>query len=290
MSPTERALRAAVTVAGRHGVRCDEPVVLREASNLIVRLDPAPVVARVSTTTGLVRAGDAWFAREVALASHLAAAGAPVVAPSPEIDPGPHHHDGLVLTFWTFVDETDRLLDAAEAGRRLRACHEALMSFAAGLPRWAVLEEAQRMLEDMAAAGALADADAERLRRASVEVRERIERLAPALQPVHGDAHLGNVLNGPDGPLWNDWEDSFLGARAWDLGCLHASARAFGNDPRPVALAHEAYAPDLDDATLDVFVDARRFQGTVWIVRTTFERPDRHERARGLLDWYRARA
>jgi hypothetical protein len=126
MSLTERALRAAVTVAGRHGVRCDEPVVLRDASNLVVRLEPAPVVARVSTTTGQMRAGDAWFAREVALASHLAAAGAPVVAPSPEIDPGPHHHDGLVMTFWTYVDEADRRLDAAEAGRRLRACHDAL--------------------------------------------------------------------------------------------------------------------------------------------------------------------
>jgi Ser/Thr protein kinase RdoA (MazF antagonist) len=285
-----RALRAAVAVAEQHGLRCDEPVVLSDASNLLVRLDPAPVVARVSTMTSTVRHADAWLAREVTVASHLAAAGAPVVAPSAEIAAGPHRRDGLALSFWTYVEEAGTPLDAREAGRRLRLCHDALTSFAGALPRMAALDEAQAILERLAAAGSLTEADAVLLRRAAATVRERIDRLAAAMQPIHGDAHLHNVLNGPDGPLWNDWEDTFLGPRAWDLGCLHAAARAFGRDPGPVAAAQDGYGEQLDGETLDAFVDARRFQGTVWSVVMALQRPDRRERATSLLGFYRARA
>jgi Ser/Thr protein kinase RdoA (MazF antagonist) len=283
-----RALRAAVAVAARHGVRCDEPEIMQDASNLLVRLRPAPVVARVSTVTALARDGDAWFAREVAVAGHLAAAGAPVVAPSAEIEPGPHRHDGLVLTFWTYVDEAGRRMDAHEAGRRLRECHDALTTFPGELPRMAVLDEAQDSIELLAAGGALDEGDAALLRRAGEQVRARVAELALPLQALHGDAHLHNVVNGPDGPLWNDFEDTFHGPRAWDLGCLHATARAFGRDPRPVAAAQAGYGDTLDDATLEAFVDARRFQGTVWSVIMAREQPERGERRDELLAHYRA--
>ncbi len=41
------ALDAAVAVAREHGVRADEPRVLKDAHNLVVHLAPSPVVARV---------------------------------------------------------------------------------------------------------------------------------------------------------------------------------------------------------------------------------------------------
>jgi Ser/Thr protein kinase RdoA (MazF antagonist) len=243
----------------------------------------------VSTVTSLARDGDAWFAREVAIAGHLAAAGAPVVAPSAAIAPGPHRHDGLVLTFWTYVDEAGRTMDAHEAGRRLRECHDALESFPGTLPRMAVLDEAEAKLEGLHADGELDDGDATLLRRAVDDVRERIAELALPLQALHGDAHLHNVINGPDGPLWNDFEDTFLGPRAWDLGCLHATARAFGRDPGPVAAAQAGYGEPPGDETLDVFVDARRFQGTIWSVIMARQQPERRARSHDLLGYYRAR-
>jgi hypothetical protein len=287
---TRRALVAALAVAAEHGLRCDEPEILRDASNLLVLLRPAPVVARVMTVTSTVRHGDAWLAREVAMATHLAAAGAPVIAPSPDIDPGPHHHDGLVLSFWPYVDEADRRLDAHEAGRRLRICHDALESFdGCELPRMAVLDEADSVLEDLLAQGRSSEDDAALLRRAGADVRARIEALSLPLQAIHGDAHLHNVINGPDGPLWNDWEDCFYGPRAWDIGCLHATARAFGRDPAPVAAAQAGYGPVLDDETLDAFVDARRFQGTVWSMVMASEQPELAERVGKLLSYYRER-
>ena len=119
------------------------------------------------------------------------------------------------------------------------------------------------------------------------EVRARVAALALPWQAVHGDAHLRNVITTSRGPLWNDWEDTFLGPVAWDLGCLHASARAFGHDPVAVAAAQEGYGPGVDDATLDACVEARRFQGTVWSLLIARRHEAARERAAGFLAWYR---
>ena len=60
-----RALEAAVAVAEAHGLRCAKPIVLADRSNVIVHLHPAPVVARVATTTALVRRDAcAWLERK----------------------------------------------------------------------------------------------------------------------------------------------------------------------------------------------------------------------------------
>ncbi len=285
----DAALRAAVAVAARHGVRCETPVVLRDASNLLVHLRPAPVVARIMTVTATVRDGDATLVREVAIASHLAAAGAPVVAPSAELEPGPHHHDGQVLSFWTYVDEAHRELDAPEAGRRLALCHELLTAYAGELVELGGLAEVDAILERLVVEGSIGEDDAALLRAAGADVRRRIALAGQPLQAIHGDAHLDNVINGPDGPLWNDWEDTFLGPRAWDLGCMLAHARAFGRNAEPVLAALAGYGPAFDEATLDVFVAARRFQITVWFAVMASPRPEFAERAEALLGFYRER-
>jgi hypothetical protein len=267
-SVSERALRAAVGCAEALDVRFSRPFVLRDSCNLIVWLDPLPVVARVSTATASVRSGDAWLAREVAVASFLAAAGLPVVAPSDVVDPGPHAWEGFTLTFWQLADEIGDPVDAERAGRALRECHEALASFDGNveLPRFGGLVEAQSILRRLAEIGALAEDDAIRLREAGSDVLARVEALELPLQAVHGDAHLGNVVNTPAGPLWNDWEDAQLAPRAWDLGCLHAHGRVLGRDDDPILRAQQGYGDDLDDEVLDAFVDARRFQVTIWSV------------------------
>jgi aminoglycoside phosphotransferase (APT) family kinase protein len=285
----ERALRAAVAVAEVHGLRFSRPVVLRDLSNVLVHLRPAPVVARVSTATATMRPGVAWLAREVAVAGHLASAGAPVVAPSAELPPGPHLHDGLALTFWTFAEERPDALDAGAAGRALRVCHEALTDFPGELPEQAAFREARGILGRLAADGALAPADAGLLERAADRLEHRLAALALPLQPVHGDAHLGNVIATATGPLWNDWEDTFRAPVAWDLGCLHASARVFGRDADAVAAAQRGYGAAPAPEILDLLVEARAFQGSVWTVVISGHRPGGRERIAERLAWLRER-
>src|SRR5277367_3550945 len=95
---SRRAIAAAVAVANSFGLRCDDPEILADGSNVLVHLKPAPVVARVATTTGLVRKpAQNWLALDLDLAGFLAAQSFPVVPPSAELPPGPHVQDGLAL-------------------------------------------------------------------------------------------------------------------------------------------------------------------------------------------------
>jgi Ser/Thr protein kinase RdoA (MazF antagonist) len=280
---TERAMRAASHVAREHGLTFDEPEVVHEGSNLLLHLHPAPVVARVATTTAMVRSGDAWLTREVAVASHAAAAGAPIVAPSAALPPGPHHFSGLTMTFWEHVAEVPGPVDAERAGRALRDCHEALRDYPGDLPPMAVMREAEQMIERFAADGTLNKADADLLRRAAAEANASMDALGLPSQAIHGDAHLGNVINTPAGPLWTDWEDTFLGPTAWDLGCLRASGVAFDQAPDPGTAALAGYGSDAEDA----FVAGRRLQGTVWMLVFARDQPELRPEAEQRLAWYR---
>jgi hypothetical protein len=284
-----RALQAALAVARAHGLRVADPVVLADRSNLIVHLRPTPVVARAPATTAAVRHGPAWLEREVAVARHLARNGAPVVGPSAEVDPGPHDHDGLPVTFWALAEAADEPLDAHAAGAALRACHDALADYPGDLPEHAIFREARAILDDLAAAGTLAAADAALARRAGDDLAARIAALAVPLQPIHGDGHLGNAIQTAGGPLWNDWEDTFRGPREWDLACLAAAARVFGQPPEPIAAALDGYGDDADPALLDLMVDARAYVGLAWTLLGAPDRADGAARVARRLEWLRAR-
>jgi hypothetical protein len=256
---TEPSFRAAMAAAADAGLPTQDPHVLHERSSLLVHLRPAPVVVRVALRTSQVRHGDAWYAREVAVATHLAKAGAPVVAPSAEVDPGPHERDGRILTFWEHAQPVEAPVDAEAAGRGLRDCHEALQDFEGDLWPLGLLHEAEAIA---AARGSAEDA---RVADAVRAARERIEALTLPMQPVHGDGDLHNVIQTARGPLWNDWEDVHLAPVAWDLGCLHAGARLWDEDPAEADAAQRGYGPRPPDDVLDAFVEARRAQIDAWL-------------------------
>src|SRR5436309_16056741 len=100
---TAGALAAAVAVARELDLDVNQPRILASDQNLLVHLSPAPVVARVATRIAWSRPDPAaWLAREVAVASHAAANGGPVVPPTSQADPGPHRRDGYAMTLWTY--------------------------------------------------------------------------------------------------------------------------------------------------------------------------------------------
>ena len=288
-------MRAALAVAAAQGLRVSEaPRVLAEGTNVLVQLAPAPVVARVPTAaTASLRPGTAWLAREVAVAGHLARRGAPVVGPSAEVDPGPHVHDGLPVTFWTHVPSAARELDARAAGRGLRECHEALADFPGDLPDHGIFHEARAVLARLAADGALAPADAALAEDVGARLAARIAALDAPVQPVHGDPHLGNVIQSAGGPLWNDFEDTHRGPRAWDLACLHAVFHVSGRPAEWVAAAQAGYGDPGDAAVLDLMVDARMYAGLTWTLvyaRLSGGSADSAARVAARLAWLRARA
>ncbi len=254
------ALTTAVAVAEAHGVSATDPVILRDGLNVLVHLRPAPVVARVPGTIARVRPGEGWLRREIAVAGHLARAGAPVVAPSDELPPGPHTHDGRVLSFWEFVPESEERADPAAAGAALADCHAALREFHGSLPVLACVTEAEAMLAWLAAEEVLDALEAAQLLERIEEITTVLGSLRAPVQPLHGDAHLNNVLNGPDGPLWNDWEDTCVGPVGWDAACLLNSSQG---EERAEA-AYAASGIGLDRGELELWREARELQVAVW--------------------------
>jgi hypothetical protein len=254
------ALAAAVAVAEAQGLRVCDPVILRDQLNVLVHLRPAPVVARVAGTLARVRPGTTWQRRELAIAGFLAGAGKPVVAPSCELEPGPHEHDGRVLSFWTYVPVSEHRVDPVAAGEALRDCHEALRDFHGSLPVLSGVTEAEAVLTRLAAEETLDPGTATELLHRIMDLHATLGRLRSPIRPLHGDAHLNNVLNGPDGPLWNDWEDTCLGPLGWDAACLLAGRD--GGKRAEAALA--ASGIELDPAELALWVEARSLQLEIW--------------------------
>jgi hypothetical protein len=259
---SESAVAAAVAVAAEHGLPADDPLVLRDAWHVLVHLRPLPVVARVSSGRPYPEGPpEDDVIRELAVASHAARAGAPIVPPSDLLDPGPHRHGGHVVVFWRYVEPRGEL-DPAAAGRGLRTTHEALADYTGELP--------ELHLDDLAGMlGSLEpSADLDLLR----ELGGR--RPGGSAQALHGDAHLANCL---PGPLWHDFETACRGPREFDLAALALHSRTRGDDASSTALeAYGDHDEELLEACLPVYA--------AWIYASFMVALPRRPELRPVLD------
>jgi hypothetical protein len=234
------AVDAAVAVAAAYGVRCEQPIVLRDAWHVLVHLSPAPIVARV--TSGAPGVDPADVERELNIARHATRAGAPVVRPSDLVPPGPHRRGGHTLVFWQYLVQVGEL-DAAAAGERLSVIHDSLADYDGELPRAGRAEEVREMLAPLP-------------RTDDVELLcELASRELPDGQALHGDAHLCNCIQTATGPVWHDLETACRGPREYDLAALVVSDRSGSPEPeaRRAAAAYGPYDEDIVEAALPVY-------------------------------------
>lgn len=237
---SRRAVAAAVAVARRHGLDVREPVVLADLFSLMVHLRPAPVVARVATCMPKLRSPiDDWLRLELEVTSFLSAEGAPVVAPSPELPAGPHSADGFAMSFWTHLEpDPDRTPSTADCAAMLVDLHGVLRTYPGRLPPFCA-SDIDRGLDLLGQAGDVLSGPEVELLRASAE------RLTPFLaasndesQPLHGDAHPGNLIATKNGLVWIDFEDVCRGPVEWDLASMmDAEVVAEHHRPDPEILA-----------------------------------------------------
>jgi hypothetical protein len=234
------AVDAAVAVAAAHGVRCEKPVVLRQAWHVLVHLWPSPVVARV--TSGAPGVDPAGVERELSIARHAVRAGAQVVQPSDLLPPGPHRHEGHTLVFWSYLVQVGEL-DAAAAGRRLRVIHNSLADYDGELPPAGRAEEVRAMLASVEPSD---DVDL---------LYELASRELPEGQALHGDAHLFNCIQTPAGPIWHDLETACRGPREYDLAALILRDRSRDQQPeaRTALATYGPYDEDLLEQALPVY-------------------------------------
>lgn len=271
------------------------PQVIGRFSNLAVSLDPLPIVARVTTGTSVLRGSQACAQREVSLAAHLAAQGAPVIAPCESPLAGPHEVDGLLISLWRRVEVSPRMPDAAQAGRALAQCHAVLRDVDGDAPLLGAFDEIEQLLVLPQVLQSVPAPDRRLVAEHARACHSALLAHGAPNQIVHGDAHLNNVLDTPQGVLWADWEDAIKAPIEWDLACLVAGARVLGRQVDWSEAALQAYremAPStlgwwIDDALLDICVHARTVFVVAWLWVLAAGDPSRQERLTARLDWLR---
>jgi len=220
----ETELAAARAVARRAGLGAVEPQILKLAKHTSVRLTPLPIVARIQSNESLDQA-HASASRELTVAGHLAARGAPSVRPASEVGPGPYVENDCTITLWKLLDgraagdDTDALL----AARALKAVHAALADFLTDLPSFtATIDSCESILADAELPAAQPN-DRLLLQRLYADLRDELSRRELVHWPLHGDTHFANVLVTDSGAIWMDLEAVCTGPLEWDVVTLPSS-------------------------------------------------------------------
>ncbi|MBN9741314.1 hypothetical protein DMP23_09365 [Amycolatopsis sp. A1MSW2902] len=267
------AVSSALAADRRFGLATGSAEVLHERSNVLVRM--GPVVARVPATTRLLRPdATAWLERDVALSAYLTERGVRVVSPTADPPAGPHFAEGLPVTLWHWTPhDPDHRHGPDETAASLARVHTALREYPGELPSRGPVGE---LLDTVARSGSLLDGFADRI---GAET-ERLAALLPSgpVQPLHGDAHPGNLIETADGPCWLDFEDTWRGPLEWDLAIL---ARQGGSE----FLA--AYPGEADEAVLATCTQLRSLFAVTWRFLIAQRFPHRLDEARAAaVDYF----
>jgi hypothetical protein len=263
--PDPSPLDAALALGRAHGIESADPRILKDGSNLLVHLRPAPVVVRVATFTGRIRRDPLpYLEREVRLSTALVAEGAAVAPPSPWLPAGPHVIDGWAMTALAWVDHIEGATpDAATSFVALEALHDALRRIA--LPPGIELPLLGPATSDLDLAidfavghGLLSARDAAGRRRRRDEIVPALLDAAPDRQALHGDAFPRNSLVTDDGVVWIDLEDCCWGPAAWD----HAVLLRNTEDATVERILRERDG----GRAIDLAIALREIQADVWTI------------------------
>lgn len=286
MSSLDLPIRAATETAIAHGIVPDRCEILQNGNTLVLRLTET-LVARVVTDLDGPRQGSGWFERENAVAQHLARHGAPVIPLHPDLPPGPYEHLGYTLNFWQFVTAIDAEADPAEIGATLYQCHDLLRAFSPPLPELAILTESVGLLEPLEQRGLFPPSTLRMLRDRLVSSIDGLKNIS--YQPLHGDAHPGNLLNTTRGLLWTDWEDTFRGPVEWDLASIIWNARILDEDhphADSILAAYQQAGGSFDPVALHHSLIARAAVMSAWYpILYPNPSPERRMKLRFRLDW-----
>lgn len=183
---------------------------LRNVNNAVFQLARDPVVIRLVTLPSYV------------VRARLAVAAATVFArhdvPAIRLLPGvrqPVRAGEHVATVWQSVRPTGPPPGGADLARLLHAVHAVPLPCRA-LPSWDPLTDFDNRVRHTTT---MVAADSDFLLGRSAELAGAVAELRFALPTavLHGDAHLGNVIPGPDRAVLCDFDSCAVGPPEWDL-------------------------------------------------------------------------
>jgi len=211
------------------GVRCDErlttalravcdelgldPVgarLLRNVNNAVFQLARDPVVVRLVTLPSYIRRANLVVTAATVFAEHD--------VPAIRLLPGvrqPVRVGDHVATVWQSVPPVGPVPGGADLANLLRAVHAVPLP-CRSLPSWDPLTDFDNRVRHTTT---MAAADRDFLLCRSAVLAAAVAELRFALPPavVHGDAHVGNIIPGPDRPVLCDFDSCAVGPPEWDL-------------------------------------------------------------------------
>ncbi|HVV09181.1 aminoglycoside phosphotransferase family protein, partial [Amycolatopsis sp.] len=193
---------------------------LRFTNNAVYALAGDPVVLRIVGSTTLRHRA----AKVVEVAKYFERHGIPAIRLLPGVEQ-PIQVGEHVVTAWEYVEPVTKAT-AGELGFLLRRVHELPPPDNVG--EWAPLADVRARVAD---AEELDPGDRRFLLRRCAEVEAALGELEFPLHRalIHGDAHPGNVIVGPDGPVLCDFDSSCVGPPEWDLTPLAVGRERFGD-------------------------------------------------------------
>lgn len=209
-------------VCAAAGLNAAGATLVRYTNNAVFQLADAPVVVRIVASKALRHRVE----KVVRVARWLAEHEVPAVRLRSGLVQ-PVRVGEYAATVWDLVPDGGRPARARDLASLLRRMH-ALPTTPFLLPSWAPLDDVRGRIGE---ADQLDDADRELLLRTCDDVGERLAALRFALPRslLHGDAHLGNLIPSPAGPVLCDFDSSCVGPPEWDLTPLAVGVVRFGD-------------------------------------------------------------
>ena len=195
---------------------------LRFGENAIYGLATLPVVVRVGR---LLAAAE----KESQVARWLQGHKFPAARLALDFDE-PMVIDGLPVTFWQKIDEIFEPITPSEFGTILHDLHRLPPPTDFELPKFSPMPKVENRLREIPD-GYLTQYDIKFLHEKFEELAAKYEELTFILPrgPVHGDAHVGNLMRDQNGQIkLIDFEDFAFGPREWDAAVLSVRHQAFG--------------------------------------------------------------
>ncbi|WP_068776768.1 aminoglycoside phosphotransferase family protein [Paenibacillus sp. FJAT-26967] len=264
MSVKGKLISEVLLIAEKAGLNKVTPIELSNGANLIIHLDPHPIVARIATVLSKEDAAYAYkiLDRELRVARHLQSKGVPVLLPSDPIDAGPYDIGGTWLTFWEYVPQTHlKPPSPSEAVELVNTLSLGMKDFSCEIPLLGVWE---RTCESVNRLMNHPDQRIQALLDMFVTADRQMRLDTSLLIPCHGDAHTRNLLPSPEGWIWADFEDLSLMPAYWDLASFVGNLALFSGVQEPTfkyILSQINNGPDL--AAFGFAVTARILMSTL---------------------------
>jgi hypothetical protein len=186
--------------------------VLHNSNKLALRLLPCDVFARVAF------AGLEEFQAEVEIGRRLAEVDGLVASLEPRVEPRVYERHGFAVTLWTYYEHARQELSPADYAKALERLHAGMAKVDVTVPHFSDrVAGAQQLVASPDRTPELEDSDRKLLSSTLRSQRRAISARSSAEQLVHGEPHVGNLVNTKSGPLFIDLETCCRGPVEFDL-------------------------------------------------------------------------